>query len=165
MDDLFLSNQLSSDVEYFIKLNDSIDIIRGQGRTSNAIKNNVYVFCFFKCNGFDIVTIDLLSFYNKVIPPGDEYLGYYFYLDKYFIFYQDKSTLSLVNSDLLDKNYPDSVPDEYSKEAVLTSNGGDCRSLVYKILPDSQIVLISQNPVNYIRKLDIDTIVFPCNDY
>ncbi len=160
---LITDSLLVSDIELFIKKNDSI-YIQWKTRGMNVYIENAYIVSFFFCNKMKILTVDQLGFLNRQWIKEAGYLGYIIYKGKFIVFVSDINIDSLVNTDYLGKGIPKEIPDEFSLEALRTNYGGNYHTLTYMINHNNHVELINQNPINFIRKLNQDTNIFPCED-
>ncbi len=159
--ELFTCQSIANDIELFIRMNDSVDYLnKKQGKL--AYKEDIYICSFFLCENKYVFTISQLGFLNMRWIKDGGYQGYLKFRGKFLFFSIHDNAPICIDTSLLQKGIPPGLPDENSKIALQTNYGGNYRTLAYEINPNQGVSLIVQNPIDYIKNLKNDTIVFPC---
>jgi hypothetical protein len=161
LSELFTCQFLANDIELFIRMNDSTDYFtKKQGMV--VYKEDIYTCSFFRCEDKYVFTISQLGFLNMDWIKDSGYQGYIKFNGKFIFFSIHDNAPICMDTSLLQKGIPSGLPDENSKIALQTNHGGNYRTLIYEIKPNQGVSLIAQNPIDYIKILENDTIIFPC---
>lgn len=155
---IFKDQKFAEDIDEFINLStiqDSIDKIKGY----SVIKRYYYLVSQYNCKNHAIIQVTRIPFINRSTFNQEKYLGYYSYKGNLLIFESDQINKA-INCQYLIKEVPLNVPDENSIEGQ--SLMGDDSFIAYTVDEKGNCQLTCQNPIDFLRNLENDTMYFGC---
>lgn len=155
---IFKDQKLAEDIEEFINLStvrDSLYKIKGY----SVPQKHYYLVSQYFCKNRATIKVIKIPFINSGTFSQEKYLGYYSYKGNLLIFESDQINKA-INCQYLTKEIPLNVPDENSIEGQTLM--GDHYFIAYTVDEKGNCQLTCQNPIDFIRKLENDTMYFGC---
>jgi len=155
---VFKDPDLASEIIDYIDKNtiiDSIDIKKG----FSVPDRYYYLLTQYSCRNKNILKISKMPFIESNSFSKSKFLGYYNIEKNVLVFEKEKDNY-IINTEFLIHGIPLGIPDENSTEGLTFR--GDYYFISYMIDTNGHCFFASQNPIDFFRDIENDTLLFGC---